>query len=176
MLGLFGAGEAVVFLLGQAALEFRLVLLDGLHGLFQRLGDVFLLREIEEIVVPGVRGQVEATLGDGDLSEWLLAAGSLELLELGLDGLLMLAVVNVGKLEEDEPQNRGAVFRSLEVRIGPKVIRGRIERFLKLLELISIHQSASLRAGLVLSVPYRSLCGHFFRSWHNLTPSFHLGK
>ena len=64
---------------------------------------------------------------------------TLELAELGLDRRLVAAVIDVGELEEDETEDRGAVFRSLEVGIGAEVVGGRPEVVLKLLELVTSH-------------------------------------
>lgn len=138
-LHLLCAGEPVVLVFRQAAFEFGLVLLDRLHHLFECLGDVLILGEVQQVAVAGVFGQIEAALGNGDLIKRLLAPGPLQLVELSLDLDLEASVVDVCKLEEDEAENGGAVFRSLEIRISPEVVGSRSEVVFELLELLSIH-------------------------------------
>ena len=73
VLRLLVAGEAEVFVLGQDAFEFGFVLLDGLHRLLERFGDVFLLRQIQQVVVARMIGQIKPALLNRDVRNLLLA-------------------------------------------------------------------------------------------------------
>ena len=53
---LLGAGQPVVLGFRQAAGQLGLVFLDGLHGLFQRLGDVLIAGQIAQVAVTGMVG------------------------------------------------------------------------------------------------------------------------
>ena len=81
---LLGAGQAKVLVLGQHALQLGLVLLDRLHRLLDRLGDVLLVRQVEQVVVAGVVRQIEAALFDGNSRQLALGALALVLAVLGL--------------------------------------------------------------------------------------------
>ena len=61
------AGKPEVFVLRQDAFEFRFVFLDGLHRLLERLGDVLFFRQIQQVIVAGMIGQIEPALFDGDV-------------------------------------------------------------------------------------------------------------
>ena len=147
MLHLSRAGQACILLLGQTALELGLVFLDGLHRLLKGLADVLILRKVQKVAVTRMLGEKEATLGDGDLMKRLLATRALKLLELGLNGLLVAAVVDVGEFEEDEPHHRCAILRSFEVGIRPKVIGSGPKVLFELFELCAGHFSSKDKTG-----------------------------
>ena len=117
-LGFLGASQPVILVLGQAALQLGLVLFDGLHRLFNGLGDVLVLGQVEQVAVAGVIGQVKAALGHGDFIQRLFPARTFELLVFLENGCFIAPVIDISKLEEDQPQYRRAVFRGLEVGVG----------------------------------------------------------
>ena len=128
-----------MLLLGQAAFEFGFVELDRLHRLFDRPGDILLFGEIQQIAIASVLGKVETAFCNCNLMKWLLAAGALEFLILGLNRILMAAVVDVGEFEKDQAQHRRAIFRGLEVGVGAQVVGGGSEIVFELFELAAIH-------------------------------------
>ena len=134
-----GAGEPMVFLLGQAALEVGFVGLDRLHRLLDGEGDVLIFGQVQQVGVTGMVGQVEPALGDGDLVQGFLAPGAFDLLILGQDGRLVTPVIDVGKLEENEPHDRRAILGGLEVGIGAEIVRRRPKVVFQLLQLITRH-------------------------------------
>ena len=68
MPGLFSTlGEPVVLVLRQTARQLRLVRLDSVHRLLDRLGDVPVLWKVEQIAVTRVVGKIETALGKRDL-------------------------------------------------------------------------------------------------------------
>jgi len=67
----------------------------------------------------------------------LFPAPALELVVLGLDRLLMAAVVDVGELQKNQTKYRGAVFRCLEVGVGAQVVGGGPEIVFELFELVA---------------------------------------
>jgi hypothetical protein len=113
--------------------------LDGGHGVFDGLGDVLILRQVAQVAVAGVLGEIETAPAHGDLVQGPFAPGALECGVLGLDGGLMAAVVDVGKLEEDQTEDGGAVFGRLEIRVRPQVIGGGPEVVFEFLELVAGH-------------------------------------
>ena len=138
-LGLLVAREAEVFVLGQDAFEFRLVFLDGLHRLLERLGDVLLLREIQQVVVAGMVGQIEPALLDGDLRNLFLAPRAFELLVFGEDFGLVAAVVVVGEFEKDQPEHWRGILAGLEIGVGAQIISGTPEVGFELFQLVASH-------------------------------------
>ena len=139
VLGLLVAGEAEVFVLRQDAFEFGLVFLDGLHRLLERLGDVFFLREIQQVVVARVVGQIEPALLNGDVRELLLAPRAFELLVFRDDVGFMPAVIVVGEFEEDQTEHRRGILAGFEVGVGAEVVGGAPEIGFKLFELVFRH-------------------------------------
>mmetsp|Transcript_44311 Transcript_44311/g.78311 ORF Transcript_44311/g.78311 Transcript_44311/m.78311 type:complete len:886 (+) Transcript_44311:1866-4523(+) len=144
VLVLGAAGEAVVLLLRQHAQQLGLGVLDAGHRRAYGLGDVFLLGQVEQVVVARLGLQVEAAFLDGDVLLAALSAGALELLVFLLDGRLVLAVLVVGKLQEDQAQHRGAVLAGFEVGVGAQLVGGGPEVGLQLLELFSVHVSGAV--------------------------------
>ena len=133
------AGEAKIFILGQDAFEFRFIILDRLHGFLERLGDVLFLRKFKQVVVTGAVRQIKAALLDGDIRDSFLPPRALELLELGHNFRLMLAIVVISEFEEDQPENGNGILAGFEVGIRPEIICGAPKIGFKLLELCSCH-------------------------------------
>ena len=119
-----GPRQAEIFILRQHAGQLGFVLFDRLHGLLQRLGDVVLLRQRQQVAIPGMVGQVEAAMLDGDVRQRLFTAAALELLVLGQDGGFVLAVFVVGELQKDQTQHRGGIFAGLQVGVGTQAVGG----------------------------------------------------
>lgn len=67
--GRVAAGEGDVAVLGEDAVELGFMLLDRGEGGLEGLGDVLSFGEVEEVVVAGVVGQVEAAFLDGNFGE-----------------------------------------------------------------------------------------------------------
>ena len=133
------AVETVVLLLRQHTLKLRLAQFDAGHCGTDGLGDVFFLGQVQQVVVARGRAECEAAFLDGDILQAALAACAFELAVLGQDGLFVLAVFVVGKLEKDQAQNRRAVFAGLEIGIGAQLVRSGPEVALEFFELVAGH-------------------------------------
>ena len=60
-------------------------------------------------------------------------------LSLGLYGLLVATIIDVGEFEEDQTEHRGAVFGGAEVGVGAQVVGGGPEVVFELFELLAVH-------------------------------------
>ena len=68
----------------------------------------------------------------------LFPAATLQLLVFLEDGILMAPVVDIGKLEKDQPQHRGAVFGGFQVGVRAKIVSGGPEVVFELFQLFFV--------------------------------------
>jgi len=142
---------------GSTPKQFGFAQLDAGHRRADGLGDVFLLRQVQQVVVPGKRAQREAALFDGDVLQRALTARALELAVLGQDGVFVLPVFVVGELQTDQAQHGRAVFAGLQVAVGAQLVGGCPEVSFELFELVAGRGSWGLCQGAKLAAPVE--CG-----------------
>ena len=74
---------------------------------------------------------------------YTLDTGAHKAMVLGLNRILMAAVVDVSEFENDQAPHRRAIFRGLEVGVGAQVVGGGPEVVFELFELAAIHRCIS---------------------------------
>src|SRR5439155_16685509 len=67
------ARQFEILILRQNAFQLRFVFLNVLHRLLQRFGDVFALRQVQQIIIASMIGQVEPTLLYCNIEQLLFA-------------------------------------------------------------------------------------------------------
>jgi hypothetical protein len=103
----------------EDASEVLVLGLDRVHRVYDGLGDVLALGQVEEMGVAGRLGQVEDPTGlEVILADRAAAAG------LGGELSLGLGEPDVGVAEEDQAEDRGGVLGRPEVGVGAELVGG----------------------------------------------------